>query len=90
MTEESFYRTFESRAELYGTIKHLMHQYDNRYYKINVMSRYGKGRIQKRTASHEDLEYDREQNKLDIYGTPATGRFPNPDNVVGIKVVEKE
>ena len=90
MTEGKIYRDFEDRAELYGTIKHLFHEYSPWHYDVTVLSRFNNGRIHRRTVDPDELSYEPEENRLDIYGVPATGRFPQPDNVVGIEVERKE
>jgi len=75
----------ESRAELFGRLKQLTEQYEH----VVVSSRPWSGaRAHNREVDPEALSYDSERDVLDICGYPASGRFPTPSKVIGIKLWE--
>jgi len=75
----------ESRAELYGRLKQLVERYEH----VVVVAQHRQyGPHHNREVNPDALSYDSERNTLDIYGRPATGRFPSPETFVGIKVWE--
>jgi len=78
--------SIDSRAELYGYLRRLCEEYEH----VVVVSKFRKhGRNHNREVDPDALSYDRERNTLDIYGKPATGRFPRPNTFKGIKVWNK-
>lgn len=81
------YRTpdVESKAELYGRLIALTDEYTH----VVVVSKFRThGGHHNREVKPEALEYDPERDSLDIYGRPATGRYPRPETFEGLKLWE--